>query len=547
MNLWIVTIGSSDVQLDSDKVNQDKERTEKQRSDKVWGYWYNDDLKAQYYDIAFEPKSLFKDKEESYRIAPRILGAVYNASSEQVQHEVLSYLTFPLLDNFVEALKQCPAPEAIAVLLTDQSAIFQDDHQRRKPKSPYWQDTYELESILQCYFEGNFPDIPCTWITLDPTSEDQRLDNWDQVLQLVQTKFSVNFPEELPKEAIVYVSHQAGTPAISSAVQFSSLAKFGDRVRFLVSSEQATQLPKILPSSAYLKGIRKQEAKKLLERHDYSGVESLLQDYPKDNDTTVLLEAAIQWNFAKFDEFAKKLQELSDREFACEVEERSQNWWWTAYEAAYLAIIRLDKQQDKDAVKDTLGALFHSFRAIEGLFTEWGIQHFRKHILIKNDRPYLQTTILDDEHYFNRVKYKEKDGKQVPDNDIAKLKDTVEDLKRRQKDIVFYGLTVYTLFREVRQDWKTRCKSINRFWDTNNGISEKRNNVFHQLRGLTENELFEIWEIASFDGWKERMREFANYVSDQTFELLDKEGSDGKVASLMVKVHEKLKSAIARL
>ena len=203
--------------------------------------------------------------------------------------------------------------------------------------------------------------------------------------------------------------------------------------------------------------------------------------------------------------------------------------------------VRLEKQ------KDTVDALFHSFRAIEGIFTAWGIQHFHDHIHMKNDRPYLQTSILEEDQYFSRVKYKEKDGKQVPENDIAKLKNNLECLKLKEKDTVFYGLTVYTLFREIRKDWKSKCRHINRFWDVNNGISEKRNKVFHQLKGLTDHELFEIWEVSSPDSWEERILQFTNYVSEQDFSFLDKADSGGRVASLMVKVHQELENAISDL
>lgn len=559
MHLWIVTTGSSDVQLISDKANQAKGRTEKQCSDKVWHYWYTDDLRGDCYDISFEPKQNFRDRGESYKIAPRVLGRVYQASDQSQRQEIWDYLTFPLLDNFVQALANYPAPQAIVVLLTDQSAIFESDR-RRKPNSPYWQDTCELKPILQKYFAEKFPDAPCEFILLMPVSEAESLDNWDAVLNLVRSKFRhleiAGQQIQVAPEENVYVSHQAGTPAISSAVQFCSLAKFGDRVKFLVSNEYNPTFPeKPLEGSSYLRGIRIQEAKVLLDRHDYSGVEALVRDYLKDNeDLRVLLNAAIQWNFAKFDEFANEIQKLSSPEYHAlveEVKERSQQWWWTAYEAAYLSVIRLGKQQDKEIAKDTVDSLFHSFRAIEGIFTEWGIQHFQKHIRTEKDRPYLKTTILNDEQYFTRAKYREKDGKRVADNDIAKLKDKLEELKSQERDqerdIVFYGLTVYTLFREVRQDWKTKCKSINRFWDANNGISEKRNKVFHQLRGLTENEIFQIWEVDSFDAWKDRMREFANFVSEQNFEFLDRESSDGQVASLMVKVHKELERAIAQL
>ncbi len=288
MNLWIVTIGSSDVQLDSDKVNRGKGRAEEQRSDKVWQYWYDGEVKAKCYDIPHEPKKLYKDNDESYRIPPRVLGRVYEESDSEQKVEILSYLTYPLLDNFVSELKKMAAsPDAIVILLTDQSVIFKDSNDLRKIKCAYWQDTCELKSVLECYFKNDarFPKAAQIWIQLEPESDSEKLkgfDDWNSVLNLVSNQFrDLKFDDQrIDLESIntVYVSHQAGTPAISSAVQFASLAKFGDRVKFLVSSEQDKTLTDTMKSSAYLRGIKKEQAKKLLDRHDYSGVNDLLSE-----------------------------------------------------------------------------------------------------------------------------------------------------------------------------------------------------------------------------------------------------------------------------
>jgi len=272
MILWIVTIGSSDVQFDSDKVNREKGRTEKQRSDKVWRNWY-DDIKYECHDLNFEPKRAFQDVEESYRIPARILGKVYQFSSKEVKQEIESYLTFPLLSSFVEKLKTNGIPDAIAFILTDQSQIFQDDTQRRQPKSPYWQDTCELKLILESYFQQQFPGVELIPLQLSPPVK-PGLDDWDRVLDLVQNEFA-----KIKLEPdIVYVSHQASTPAISSAVQFESLTLFGQRVKFLISNEQDSDLTRFIDRSSYLKRIRQQEALALLENFDYSGVYQLLQD-----------------------------------------------------------------------------------------------------------------------------------------------------------------------------------------------------------------------------------------------------------------------------
>lgn len=258
MNIWIVTIGSSDVQLDSDLQNKAKGRSEEQRSDKVWNYWYDDTLKENCYGITFKPKRAYEDKEEPYRIAPRVFGTVYNSASDDVKEEIWNYLTFPLLDNFIAKLDS-QIMEKIIILQTDQAEFFPNDQQRRKPKLPYWQDTCELELILRHYFSKHFPNAELVPKKLTAYQGTPGLDDWDNVLSIVRAKLN----EIKLEPETVYVSHQAGTPAISSAVQFSSLSLFGDRVRFLASNEYNNETI-IIDSPVYLQGIKIQQAKKLI-------------------------------------------------------------------------------------------------------------------------------------------------------------------------------------------------------------------------------------------------------------------------------------------
>lgn len=361
MNLWIVTIGSSDVQLKSDATNQQEGRNQGEMSHEVWKYWYEDGIKNEHcYSVVFEPKRAFEDKDENYRIASRVLGTVYELSDEDIQTEIFDYLTFPLLSKFIERLKSIDVPDEIALLLTDQSKII-GEQERQDIKSPYWDDTGKLEPIIERYFNKHFPDAQLIPLKLTP-DEQRGLDDWDNVLTLIQTKLDTI---EIEPDT-VYVSHQAGTPAISSAVQFESLAQFGQRVKFLVSSEYSQEITTI-DNSAYLGAIQRQKAQALLKQHDYAAVKSLLDDY-LDPETQILLNAAIQWNYAKFDEFATEIQKISDKDFAGKVNKRSQQWWWTAYEAAYLSVIRLKQE-------NTVEAMFHSFRAVEGLLLKWADQN----------------------------------------------------------------------------------------------------------------------------------------------------------------------------
>jgi hypothetical protein len=524
MNLWIVTIGSSDVQLDSDAANKIKNRTETQRSDKVWKYWYTDEVKVQLHDVACEPKQLVKDKDEPYRIAPRVLGSVYQASSKAVQQEIDSYLTFPLLDNFVTALKPHPAPDAIAVLLTDQSQIFSEHHQRRKTQSPYWQDTCELKPILARYFEKNYAEVPCEWITLVPRSADQSLDNWNEVLELVQASFKhlaiVGQKIQLDSTEQVYVSHQAGTPAISSAVQFCSLAQFGDRVQFLVSNEYNQKLTAILPSSNYLIALKRQQAIKLLEHHDYAAVQEVYAGYLSDQEK-LLLDAAIQWNFAKFDEFVTRLKQHDKFKILVDAHIKPENWWWTAYEAAYLGVVRLKQG-------NTVEAMFHSFRAVEGLLKKWMQEYETSQQKAGN---------LGLKWLGNKIQLPKKvKSKDKGNNDIEISKANS------------YGKGLYFLLDSIKDIDQVKDSDI---WTFGNSVFDRRNDLFHQLAGLQDKEaVFCEWqtfdeqadEATNVKNWKDRVIGCLNFVVKD--DLPNGFGSPEE-ASLMAQVHRELVNAIA--
>lgn len=481
MKVWIITTGSSDVQLNT------KDR---------WISLFRN-VKSQVDERGFTPTEGIDNR---FLAPARVLGTVYSQTKAK---EYWDDLAFPLLNNFVGQIQNQDINQII-LILTDQRAVFSPE-ERRSQQSPYWQDTCALEPILETYLHSKFPKAELKPLLLQPKLPNEGLDDWDSVLTLIQGKFS---KLTFPNESTIYVSHQAGTPAISSAVQFLSLTKFGQRVKFLVSSERDSNLTKVLDGgSTYLRGIRLQEAKILLERHDYSGVKELLAPYLKDEpEVKILLDAAIQWNFAKFDEFAKKLLQHSDGNFSKEVQERTkeENWWWTAYESAYLGVVRLKQG-------NTVEAMFHSFRAVEGLLRKWVEHHHSDKIYHGNRGKVIR---VSDEQTFN-----------LHGQDLYRFLEFCYDISKND-DIGIFGHHVF----------------------------KKRNNLFHQLEGLQDKKaVFENWRSPNEkqwrddaeNKWKTRILKCLNFVSGETFEFLDKEDKNGKVANLMAIVHKKLESAIA--
>lgn len=462
MNIWILTIGSSDVQLKP-----------KNNWKNLFGTGRNQ-LKP---DRGFSPA---KDPVyDRLRVPARVLGVIYSQSqAEQHFHD----LVFPLIDNFLSKI-QDKLISKIILILSDQSVFSLAE--RSPQHHVYWQDTCTLQPILEKYLKNELkdysPNLHIQPLFLRPISSTKGLDDWDSVLKLVQHEFS---QLKLPDDVTIYVSHQASTPAISSAVQFTSLAKFGERVKFLVSNERDAALTRFLPSSAYLRGIRQQEAKALLKSYDYSGMQKLISPYldVEHKETQILLEAAIQWNYAKFEEFADKLQKSSDQKLVQEAKERSQHWWWTAYEAAWLGVVRLKQE-------NTVEAMFHSFRALEGLAIRYALN---------------------------------------------------KGLNRHGKKVFRY------LKSQKQKQWKEHSfinKLVNLEEETDLSaevdILGRRNTLFHQLSGFTKDNLFDAWNTNEED-WQEVVVECLNFISDQSFASLED-------ASLMAKVHQELKESIDQL
>lgn len=246
MAIWILTIGNSDIALKS----KDTWLTDYEKTSAFTQYGL--------YDV--EPTEIPGEYGE-YTAPARSVGEIYTPLLEDEELRELALeedLTFPLIENYSGELQSRKLElEKIFVLLSDQSIYFAEDD-RRSDNSPYWKDTITLWPILQQRLASKFPDCEVCQVVLEP--EDRGLDHWDSTLTLVKEKIK---SLKIPASTEIYVSHQAGTPAMSSALQFVCLSLFGSNVKFLVSNEYTKQ-PDLLPSSKYLKGIKLEQAKALI-------------------------------------------------------------------------------------------------------------------------------------------------------------------------------------------------------------------------------------------------------------------------------------------
>lgn len=214
MSIWILTTGNSDIHL---------------KHDKNWGKIYNAEVRNQLECNKFANVALINpdDKNAGYKAPTRVLGHVY----ENKQDYYSSDLEFPLLDTFrryfeAEKIKL----DRVIIILTDQQNVFEEQSRRYK-YSPFWQDTCTLKPIFEWYIQQKFKLKP-EFIILVPASS-EGLDRWNDTLALVQNVLTqIEYNVLKP----IYVSHQSGTPAISSAVQFVSLNNFKN-VKFVLSNQ----------------------------------------------------------------------------------------------------------------------------------------------------------------------------------------------------------------------------------------------------------------------------------------------------------------------
>lgn len=268
MTLWIINTGDSDVQL------------------KTPDHW--EDL----YDEAKEENSVlelcddFKDRLQQdtatklFTVPARALGLVYHGARLEKHYDDLA---FPLLKTFSQffAGEVSDRPNQIIVFLTDQTQIF-DDNQKQFIDCPYWRDTCKIAEILKCYLSREFGVNP-QFFYIKPHEKSKGVDNWNEMLTLVNKELekalsSLGIERE---NETVYVSHQAGTPAISSALQFLTISKL-KKVNFLISNRfydegyETKDSPDLIDvkrfqpqrivtkDSNYWRGLQIQKAKKLI-------------------------------------------------------------------------------------------------------------------------------------------------------------------------------------------------------------------------------------------------------------------------------------------
>lgn len=255
-----------------------------------------------------------------------------------------------------------------------------------------------------------------------------------------------------------------------------------------------------------------QQALRLLERYDYAGVYNLelLQTYFQQDPSNLgfianLVKAGLSWNQGEF----KTFFEIAEPSLKLQQKQQTESFWWQAYEEAYLAVIRLEQN-------NTTEAMFHSFRAVEGLMYKWAIATFKEQVTVRDNR-------------FATL-----------NRSIVKRQSTLEELfqqnGKRLNEIELNFRAMQRLLEadisEVRNNRDFVMFSIN--------AREQRNNSSHRIGGLTEPEVLQAWgnDINNSSKWEARILNCLNLVTGEKFVSLTQ-------ASLFASTHHRVKKEIA--
>ena len=249
MTTWIITTGNSDIQLNTDN--------NWMRGERLFEKAKNNEPLCNCQGGGKDFANLKRENDTKYfPVAARVLGLVY-----QDHEHYYSDLVFPLLDVLIEKFQDQEFPDRVYIILTDQEELFKTSDIKNS-SCPFWQDTCTLKPLFEWYFQTKLKLKP-DFITLQPSVNNRGLDHWDQVLTLVTEELT-----KIQQDDVFYISHQASTPAISSAVQFVSIGYFSN-VKFLIVNRYYQEnniktSPEIIPSSSYWKQLQIQKAKKLI-------------------------------------------------------------------------------------------------------------------------------------------------------------------------------------------------------------------------------------------------------------------------------------------
>jgi len=428
------------------------------------------------------------------------------ATLVDADYRFLTRYLFKHLDRYLDRLK----PIIIGRLLEDKHQelkyvylIGTDQRERVRERE---KDTLYAAEIIKEWIIHRYR-IPAEVIPQGEFGENPS--DFEQMFRWWKKKWQEIY-ENSREFSSILICLKGGVNQSSEAARITALvSEFAEKVRFydFRLDQEKNRIGVPSPYLSPIRGIsylwdrRQKEALELLRCHDYQAVDRLLSSYYKIPEASTQLDvkknlsAAIAWNQSRFEHFASRFKPALNL---------AENWWWTAYEAAYLGIIRLEQG-------NTVEAMFHTFRAVEGLMSEWAIATYPQHMEFRGmmEKPFLKTSITQD---------------------LA-----VSHLFERNRSLPLYGSTLDTIFQSANKNYSDDSDII-QFFDH---VKEWRNQVFHRLIGLDKIDVFDAWGTENKERWSNRVLGCLNFISGKSFKSLQE-------ASMMPENHEIIHDKISQ-
>ncbi|MBU7584149.1 MAG: hypothetical protein KAF91_14760 [Nostoc sp. TH1S01] len=462
------------------------------------GTWYNiGDDRMQNGEIIGEQAEVISD-----------LG-LYNINFRDLTKYLLDKITI-YLDQFKPVIigkllnEKAANIEKVYLIATDQKLEVRE---REK-------DTLYAAELIKTWIVNQFDHISVEIILLgqdgtNPSNFEQMFFWWRQTWREKIT---------IEAEQAIWLCLKGGVGQASEASRISGLSLYGDRIQFFEFKQNTKANQAGIPSdysgpflgNNYLWDRTQQQALKLLARYDYAEVYDLLEPYFQQSPSNFgaipnLLKAGMAWNQEQFKTF------ISLAKSCMKIPELKGIFWWMAYEQAYLGVVRFQQQ-------NTVEAILHSHRAIEGVLSLWAVNSFPNHVIENaNKYPSLKNSILQ-KHPSLKPRFINTQGLLL-------------------SEIPLNGWVLQTLLNSAIQKTLT-SRDFQIFWSS---AREMRNNLSHRLGGLTEKELFAAWgeDVTNPEQWQARVLNCLNLVTGQSFKTLAE-------ASIFNKLHDKVVQAIAQ-
>jgi hypothetical protein len=450
------------------------------------GDWYNiGDDRMQNGDIIGEQAEVIADlslSDPTFRTITKYLLDHLTTYSDRILPVIIGKL---LLEHGTEV-------EKVYLIATDQKPEVRE---REK-------DTLNSAELIKQWIIHKFDHIAENDIEIISLGEDgTNPSNFEEMFQWWRRTWR-NKIKVAPTQP-VWVCLKGGVGQASEASRISGLSLFSDRILFFEFSQNSkanrigipSDYTGPFPGTNYLWDRTQQQVLKLLHRYDYAEAADLLQPYLRKEKSKFgalpnLLKAGSDWNQGQFNNFHK----LAKSSMSIP-SQSTNNFWWMAYEQAYLAVVRLEQQ-------NTTEALFHSFRAVEGLVSAFVRSHYQAYIKSSN---YIDGTNLPSHlcEWFDKSK------------------------SQKHGNVGLYGKPLFSLLRlSFPADAWNKNTDIQEFV---NRTVDERNSVFHGLGGLQEQELYQAWgtDVKTKEQWEKRILSCLNFVSGQSFRSL----ADGSIFS----------------